>query len=262
MESLHVETLKHIEQMAVKSAGAKGKAEMLALPAEPPHVYATVDAAGVITKHTAEPQSRDHVVMTLDQLINFARTKGDTGKTAVWYDDTEIVVVLDDTTRRDFATLSLVHTPQFGKLRELYEGVSAMSQRAFRRMLKHDLAGCLTNGRLLEWIENVRWNSTANTAGQAKSARESMGRDLDEQVLSDAGEFPEDVRLKVRVYEDPGLRDTWPVDCLAEIVFSDQAFNLMPLPMQLQEAVDSELSIIDGILREALPSFAIFRGKP
>lgn len=261
MESLSKETLELIQKTAVDAAGAKGKVELLRPPGEPEHVYLAVNSGGTITRYDAIAKPRSHTLVTLEHVLRFVELKGDEIKTVVWFDRTGVVIVIDDATRRDWALMRLSFTPQMTTLLALEKNHPEFDQRGFRRLLKVDLAGCRRDDVLLNWVEEVRFNSTSYTAGGVKHQKESLGRDIEQEAINDLGECPDEVLLNVRVFDDPSLRSTWPVRCDVEIVISDERFKLNPLPLELHNAIESELSGIGDILAKHVKC-PVFRGRP
>lgn len=258
-----LETLQLIQQTAVEAAGAKQVLHLVHPDQEPAHVYLAVSQSGNYERVEAAPRPRDHQLVTLEQAIRFAELKGTAEQTVVWYDREGIVIVVDDATRRDLARVKLRYTPQLQTLLTIEKDRSTFDQREFRRLLKVSLAGCRTDDVLLRWVEGVRWNSTVNSGGQIKHQRESLGRDIDQMAVSDVdlGECPEQLRLEVRVFDDPSLTSRWTVVCDVEVVVSDNRFRLTPLPLELHNAIENELSYVGEQLTTHVKC-PVFRGKP
>jgi len=230
-------------------------------PAEPEHIYLAIKPNGDFEKLTAAAKPRGHRLVTLEHVLRFVELKGNEQKTVVWYDRDGVIVVVDDESRRDVATMKLTYTPQMLTLLKIEKDKTTYDQRGFRRLLKVDLAGCRPNDVLLNWIEAVRFNSTAMTAGQIKNQRESLGRDIDEQAINDQGECPDELLLNVRVFDDPHLRETFPVRCDVEILVSEQQFRLNPLPLELHNAIENQVEFIGDALTKNVEC-PVFRGKP
>lgn len=255
------ETVRLIQDTAVKASGAEKKLELVKPPAEPEYVYLAVNPSGGFQRIEAVAKPRAHSLVTLEQVLRFVELKGDEKKTVVWYDRDGIIVVVDDGSRRDKATMKLNYTPQMLTLMMLEQKRPEFEQRGFRRLLKVDLAGCRRNDILVSWVESVRFNSTAMSAGRIQHQKESLGRDIDEEAISDQGECPEELLLDVRVFDDPNLRDTFQIRCDVEVLVSDQKFRLTPLPLEIHNAIEAQVSQIGDALTSHVKC-PVFRGKP
>lgn len=299
MPMLDKPTLELLQQTAVQAAGAENKAHVVAIDQEPDHIYGVVDSAGSFVRYEAEPLPRNHVLVTLDEVLKYAKhasgqvappktTKliegptaqpaagsslsaddtdaGDddgvpTGETVVWYDRPAIVVVIDDLTRRDRATMRLNLTPQMKLLLELEDKERKFDQPAFRRLLKIELAGCRQDDAVLNWVSAMKFSNNSTSAGVITNQRTSLGQAIDDEALSELGSCPDEITLQVRVFDDPSLRETWPIVCAVEVLPAERSFRLVPLPLELHNAVESELSVIGQHLVTNLDC-PVFRGQP
>lgn len=295
-------TLELIQQTAVMADGAEAKVAIIKIPQEPSHVYGVINHEGDFLKFEAAPQPRAHVLVTLDEVLKFAKfvsgqpiapkpvgliagpTQPETstdsksaaadeeagelgdegepvGETIVWYDRPAIVVILDDFTRRDRATMELKFTPQMQQLLELEEKQTKFNQVAFRRLLKIELAGCRQDDAVLNWVSAMKFSNNSTAGGVITNQRASLGKAVDDAASSELGPCPETMTLQVRIFDDPSLRDTWPVECEVEILAPEQSFRLVPLPMQLHDAIEAQLSVIGDHLATNL-ACPVFRGQP
>ncbi len=261
MAGLLPDTLKMLNDTAVQASRADGKLSIVKPPAEPEHVYLTVTSAGDVNRIEAESQPRSHELVTLEQVVAFAEKKGSAVDSVVWFDRSGVVVVIDDNTRRDRASLDLTLSPQCQTLFVLEGSRKQFSLRDFRRLVRVDLAGCFTDTLLLNWLASVKFSDSRSTGSSIKQGKESLGREIEQSAVSQAGECPETVTLSVRIFDDPSLRDTWPIECAVEIDLDNQQFQLIPLPGRLHDAVENEVGAIGKYLSEAIKC-PVFRGKP
>jgi hypothetical protein len=286
MPELSAEALLLIQATAVQANGALNKAMIVPLPQEPKYLYGIVDSSsGKLRRVEAAPKPRDHKLVTLDQIIKFAEhvsgqvqtppqdSESETaeladelpdtppGQTVVWYDRGAVIVICDDLTRRDRATMPLTFTPQLALLQGLEANQAKFDQREFRRLLKIKLAGCLQDTQVLNWISAMKFQNSSTASGVITSQRASLGAAIDDEALSDLGSCPETMNLQVRIFDDPSLRGTWPVACAVEVLAEERQFRLLPLPLQLHDAIESELSVLGQHLSEALKC-PVFRGAP
>jgi hypothetical protein len=260
MGSLNNDTLTTIQETAIKSSGAAGKAVVLEIPGQPAHKKAIIDAAGKLTWIDLEPICRQHTIVTLDECIEFINSKGGE-TTVVWFDRTGVVVVLDDNTRRDIATMKFTLTPEIVKLAEIEKSKQRFNQRDFRRLLRIDLGNCRMDDVLLNWVSSVKFNTSASQGGVIKQGKESLGSDIDDAAISDLGECPEEIGLQVRVFDDHRLKDKCGVKCAVEVFLREAEFTLTPMPLEIHTAIEMELDVVAEKLRSGVKVPA-FRGRP
>ncbi|MDE2426764.1 MAG: hypothetical protein KGO96_12755 [Elusimicrobia bacterium] len=264
MEGLQSDTLKLIQDTAVRASDSQNKVAFVKLPGEPSHVYAAVKADGTFSRHEAVAGPRAHRLSGLVEAIAYANIKGNKDASVVWFDECGVVVVLDDLTRRDIAVAAFTHSPQFARLSQIAESKERFTQAKFRRLLRVEFAGCTPNNLLLDWVSDCEFGSKGNSVGTITKDRSSFGRDIEEQVKSkDRGACPDQIILAMRVFDDPGLQLTRQIVCDVEIHLSEQQFELTPFPGQLQEAIDAEMANVESLLAGAggvqCPAF---RGRP
>ena len=260
MEGLSTETLQLIQDTAVEASEAEGKLAIVRPPAEPDYIYLTVKPDGTFEKHTAAAAVRNHRLITLDQVENFVKEKGGPS-TVVWYDRTGIVIVLDDETRRDIATLALTLTPTMLLLAKLERDRMEFDQREFRKLLKVDLADCQRDARLFNWVSDLKFANMTGGVGQFSNNRESFGNDIEAQAVSGAGgDCPDDLILDVRTFDDPSLLERQGIKCVFDFTPQDRKFRLIPIPLALHDAIELEVTFIGERLAEKIDC-SCFRGK-
>jgi len=259
MEGLDLETLELIQDTAVKASGAAGKLELVHPEQEPPHIYLAVKADGSFEKKEAGPKARNHRLITLDEVVRFATEKG-SESSVIWYDRGGIVIVVDDETRRDFATLSLNLTPQMVLLQHLEKNKPGFDQKAFRKMLRIELGDCQRDPRLLNWVSDLKFANMSGAIGQFSNNRESLGTDIDAQAVSGAGECPDDVALDVRTFDDPQLPERQGIRCAFDFSPQEREFRLVPYPLEVHNAIELEVTFIGEKLRGST-DVPCFRGR-
>lgn len=171
------------------------------------------------------------------------------------------MIVLDDSTRRDVARLGLEYTPQMGLLMNLEADGKKFDQLAFRRLLRINLADCLPDNVLLNWVSDMRFTIAGESRGRLEHGRDSMGKDLEQDAMSDVGQCPETIVLSVRVFDDPSMMVKRQVRCAVEILPAEKAFRLVPLPLEIHNAVELEMTDVGESLRKAVKC-KVFRGTP
>jgi hypothetical protein len=208
---------------------------------------------------------RGHKPETLDDLVALAnRFAGADHSPVVWYSAGAVVVVLNDDDRRDStATLELVESELFTKVRELAAFRRAMTQKELVRLLRIDLAGALEPAALLNPVRRMTWSSSGETRATVERNRESMGKDIALTVRADA-DIPEEVNLRVPVFANPGEGEhDVLVRCAVDVEPLEQTFRLIPLPGEVDNAVHTALADIAARLQQTLnDGVPAYQGTP
>jgi hypothetical protein len=260
MEGILTDAIQLIQETAVKAEGSEGKLAIVRPPAEPPHVYLTVGPDGKFEKQIASPAGRNHRLITLDEVERYALEKG-SASTVVWYDRNGVTVVIDDETRRDFATLGLTLTPTIVLLQRLEKDRPGYDQKSFRKLLRTDFGECQRDPRLFNWVSDLKFANLTQGKGQFSSDRESLGNDIEAQAVSGAGECPDDLILDVRTFDDPSLIKKQGIRCVFEFDPPSREFRLIPFPLAVHNAIELEVGYIGERLREKLGDVPSFRGR-
>lgn len=258
MDGMSVETLELLQETAVKASDAAGKLAIVAAPHDPT-IYFTVDPQGKIEKRDVPPKPRNHRLNHLEEIGRFVTEKGGPS-TVVWYDRSAVLIVVDDATRRDTAVLELKPTPQTLLLQRLEKDRPGFDQRAFRRLLRIDLADCQRDARLFNWVSDLKFANMSGAVGQFSAARESLGTDIEAQAVSGAGECPEELVLDVRIFDDPSLIERHPIRCAFEFTPQEREFRLIPFPTAIHDAIELEVAYIGEKLRGMIDC-SCFRGR-
>lgn len=285
------DALKFLADLGAKASGAANKAVPLEFPGDPENRY-LVSADGQVTKLARIVPDRKHQLQRLTDLPRLAARLAmveiafhtDDGQAleptgSVWIDAGTVTVdstgakacvhlVFRDTwphdsSRADKAVCELPVTPEFESLCRENGGTGGLSQQAFRRLLLVDLAPCSVPQKLLDWVAKITWNNGRRQVGAVGTGRESLGLDIESAAISDAGEAPETVILRVRPFSDPLLTLRADVTCLFVPDAKNQTLSLIPLGGELEAAWDEALQFGENELARVLPNgFPIYRGRP
>lgn len=276
------DALKFLAQIGATAAGAANKAVPLEFPGDPHNRY-LVSADGTMTKLDRVVPDRNHTLQRLVDVPRLAKRlalggvgpEGDFPAGSIWINgdvrsgSAAVHLVCRDTwpensPRADRAVCPLLITPEFACLAgEDGNGPAAVSQQTFRKMLLVQLAGCNVPQRLIDWVAKITWNNNLRKTGAVGNGRESLGLDIESNAMSDAGEAPETVVLRVRVFADPSLSVKSDITCLFEPDPKTQTLALIPLGGEIERAWDEALQIAESELTRLLPSeFPIYRGCP
>lgn len=282
-----VDALKFLADLGAKASGAANKAVPLEFPGDPENRY-LVSADGQVTKLARIVPDRKHQLQRLTDLPKLAARlamvetvvgQGVEPTGSVWIDAETVTVDWtgakayvhlvcrdtwpDDSSRADKAVCELPVAPEFEALCRENGGTGGLSQQAFRKLLQVDLAPCSVPQKLVDWVAKITWNNGRRQVGAVGTGRESLGLDIESAAISDAGEAPETVILRVRPFTDPALTLRADVECLFVPDAKNQTLALIPLGGQLEAAWDEALQSAENELARSLPSgFPIYRGRP
>ena len=259
------------------SAEAIEQIGKLAVDAEKTQVVKALDSQGQLIVATApnrktevltlDPVPRSHALHSLDSLVAFAQGVQDLkhrpgGNAAIWVGRHAIEVVVDDATRRDTASLETPFTPQLDCL--LRTSSSHRVQREFLKLLTINLHDCLpADSGLISKVREVRWKDSGEMGATLKHGAESIDRQV-RQAIQGTDAIPDEITISVRVYQCPDIRDKVQIRCAIDIDVESKAFALIPLPMQIEDAVDG---VLDGIVERIQDTIKdkgvpVYRGKP
>lgn len=252
------------------AAGAASKAHFTMIDGRPREV-AKVGADGSVTFLDAAPPDRRHVLASVAQVPTFVEfaTEKLNGRPSVWYDASGVrVVVVDDAPshRADFAAVDFDHDQTFVRLSNL--AGTWFPQKAFVRLLRVDLADAATESslNLLKVSRVIGFSESTGSHGTVELGRQSLGKDIESQIRSEVGDFPDSVTLNVRIFDDPFLTRRFEITCAVDVNPREGTFNLAPLPGQLSEAVDEQVRLI-GVYLDSHESIGeadvpLFNGRP
>lgn len=202
---------------------------------------------------------RDHQPKSLDEIVELAnRFSGDRGP-VVWYDETKVVLVIDDDGHRvEKATLSLVPSDVFARVVALRLKPERHEQKPFIRLIRIDLAGTLNPIDLLNHVRRIKFENGVARTGEVLRGKESVSMDILSKVNTETA-IPEEVTLQVPVYKTIGLKDRYGLRCAVEVDPADGMFQLLPLPDEIERvqhlAVDSIAARLKSGLVETVPSY-------
>ncbi len=199
---------------------------------EPDHNYLVAMPDGGMEWFEADPAPRLHNAF---DLATVARWASQGAKPSPWCSRRGVVLVLDDDTRRDVVRLDLVESPQLATLRALEERKPAFDQKAFARLLRIDLAGCLASPNLLQSVKQVKFSVLKGLEGEASHGKESIGKTLQAE-LKGANAVPEEAEVVLPVWSGQAHPTRYCVRCAVEIDVIGERFQLIPFPGAIEDA--------------------------
>ena len=237
--------------------------EVIEVPNEPSHVLRFAMPDGTIKTEAAEAMPRGHTVESLESLILFANKAkegkhGNANNPVAWYGEEEVLLVTDDNTRRDYLRLRLHLTDQFSVISE--RAKQFRSQKDFLRFVKIDLAGTLQDCSLINKLKKIVWTKSEDGNSTVEVGKSSMGKTINSEVRG-VDVLPEEITVNVRVFENVGITSKQPVRMALDVDEDSRQFRLVPLPMQIEQAIQAVVDEIARELQEGLNDIPLYRGS-
>lgn len=213
-------------------------------------VYFIEEPGGKLERHLAEPGWERHKFYSPAELKKFIEDFNDDGAAkggAIFISNGEVRFVHDIADRREFSVVALAYTQQFATVQELAARPRPMSHREFYAFCRIQLHNCLGATNLLSLLKEVKFNVDKTGSGTIERTQESLGRSLVAKVCG-VDALPEEIGLYLPVYVNHTVRVH--VRCALEILLQEEAFRLVPLPGQIDEAIAEAIGDVRQTLVE------------
>jgi hypothetical protein len=251
-----MEALKFLADLGAQARGAT----LLPIPGEPRKLLQVSD--GEVTEISLPAPLRNHRVDSLEAFIDAARRWGgglgeeDELSGAVFHNEAQITLVVNDSDRRDFVTMPLRKSQVFCTLEKLG---APMTHPAFIRLLRHDLLGTGAEN-LLPIVRRIDFTRNASGHSSRDHTSGSLGKAVESKVQG-VSDIPEAFTLGVPVYKNAGLEHIANVVCTLEIDPDLASFKLCPAPDALDLAVRQTQRFIGEALESELGDTPVFYGS-
>ena len=237
------------------------KCELVEVPGDPRRVW--ISQGGSYTAERLMPAIREHRVASLPDILEAAAVwVGDSteGAGVMWHNEEQVVLVLDDEDRRDRVTLPLTVSGQFLTLERLHNS-PALDQRAFVRLLKHDLYRVVDPALLLT-VRRLEVSSGGSRSSEINPGRERGTQEFREE-LAGAADIPEYVDAVASVYSTLGLRVERTLCLSLDYELPAMRFQLEPLPDELTIAKqNAQLELHEALERGVPDGMPVLYGSP
>lgn len=253
------EALDYVFSRASEVAAAKSedrKAKIVALPGDGRTV--TIDRNGELEDYAVPPALRNHIVSSADDLIAAAQFWKDASR-VIWIDGASLVLIIDDTDRRERVTLPLVESAVFKAVKACK---AALSQPELIRLLRVEFRNATKAGETLAAVRRLKFRKSATGHGDIQHGNESMGQ-LVENEVTGADAIPESLIVNTNIYSNPGEDEKlFGIGMDLEIDAAAQKFILRPMPDEIERVTAAALQAIRERIEEHLEGVAVFYGKP
>jgi hypothetical protein len=228
---------------------------------------AYVDNHGVLVEIPVKPPVREHAVFSIEDLIVYAGNVAELQKEAppctVWHSDAGVVLILNDSDRRDRVVFALNHSNQFKAMQALEAKRPSMTQTEFIRVLRLEL---FVPEATIAIFRKLDWKNSVEQHGEKLRNRESLGKSVESQVLGTA-EIPDSLTISLPVYCNLGQDREYSIRCLVELDAINARIQLVPEAGELDRAVDTHQAFLRGVLESSLqddggPTVPIYYGNP
>ncbi len=249
-----------LEYMA--RVGRESAPTVVRVDAEPAHVYFLREPGGELVKMTADPKPAAHAAFSLQAIV--AKAVQHAPHAEVWFSPGAVVVDFGQGLR-NYATLDLTQSDPFATLVKWRQHQPALSQAELIRQLRVTFRDSLARaGELVEVLRKVRFNASQTTEGEVGHGKASLGKAITGEVTGTKA-IPEYVTFDLPVYSNPCFRSVrGTVECALEPDAATGTFRVIPLPGQLEAALDAALAAVGSMIVEQLgdAEVPVYYGKP
>lgn len=199
-----------------------------------------------------QPDPRNHWVESVDQfptILQASSTHWKMADVVTWYNEDGVVAVLDDSGLRE----SIVRC-QLRKSEEWEWIVNSGRRKSPKELVKVfrtilcDSLDEHTLGELIATFRKITFKSGKTVKTELGHGRESMGAEILGDVSSEYSAIPEELLLKVRVFDDRALPHRALIRCAVEIDPHACEIDLLPAKADLIRAVEEVLDDLHQLL--------------
>ncbi len=241
-------------------AGRDSAPEVVKAPGEPDHLYYLRKPGGELVRTEAAPYPAKHAANSLQAIIELAKREE---AAQCWHSTAQVRLNFGDA-GRDYIALQLSLSDQIKQLISWRDQKQAATQAELIRLLRTTFRDSLSQaGTLLESLRKVKFNLASQVSGEVGHGKASLGKEIMGEVTG-TGLIPEYVTFNFPVFANPCLRlFRASVECAIDPDAASGNFRVIPLPGQIENAVESVCDAIGSALREALPkTVPLYYGTP
>lgn len=198
---------------------------------------------------------------TVSDLESFAARIESPDKASVWHHGNKVVAILDDSAesyRDDIVSWPIKGSSKFESL--VKQAPTPRAHVDFVRFIVQNLRDEFDASApgLLGTIRNLKMKSLDTYQGEVQHGRESMGRDIQNEIAG-ADKLPETIVIRVRRWAD--LDCFAEVECLLVLDVDARKLSLQPLADELEQAENAAQKWLHELLSGAVEA-SVFYGTP
>jgi hypothetical protein len=250
------EAIQHVESLAQRAASAR----VVNIPGDGKTAF--VEQNGSLARIPVTPPLRQHTVASVADLVKSAeRWEHEEWGNVVWISCDKLVLVIDDSDRRETVTMPLVESYVFSRIKALAKN-PVVDQAALVRLLRVDLRGVVNATALLTAVRKLKFRQAESGHADIQHGNESMGRQIEAEVTG-ADAIPDSLVVETNLYSNPGLDEQkFTIGLDLEIDVKNQRFLLRPVPDEIEKVTAAQLASIRAEIEEADSELPVFFGRP
>ncbi len=260
------ELLTGITDLAQKAAKVDRHIHITKLDGKKEYLLTMQDGGGKVTHEARLPDHPPrrhalHSVSEIGGMVEHFHNENPETLIVAWIGREQVTIVIDDDGfRENKIVCPQTYTPEFSLLTEMRE--QEYTQKELVRLLRVDMATAETesSAELLRVARVINTKVFQTGHGVIEKTRASLGKDIEAEVRSDAGDIPDEVKFRINVYDDPALQTIYSVTCRVEIDPQAGTFFLLPVAKELQLFEQQEKQRIRELLQDV--NCPVFLGEP
>lgn len=236
-----VQELGFLRDQAVQAAGAKNRVHLIdGFDDEISGIF--VDQAGEVREHIKRAPPRRVKLFSLSDFslaLNQA-TEASGAKPAVYVSRYGVDIIWNDSTGPDGRgrdRTEYIFEPS-DENQAISDGILNISQKNFVQILRRDLKFALGElaTTLIPAVSSIKWSVGSRGSMVVSNGRESMGREIDQEIVSSSGSLPDEIVLNLLLCSDLATPYRYPVRCILEVDATQQNFTLSPMAGEFDKA--------------------------
>lgn len=233
------------------------KPEILTAPQLPDKVWLKTEAG--LTEMNVPPPARKPTLGSLQSFVDVVNDETIAGSPEVYVSPSKVIAFLENSDRKECATLPLTETVRFGMLRALI-APKLLDPRELVKLLRFQLHAA-GNDPLIRALARVDFTRTSSGKSSQEHGRESLGRSVEAAVQS-AEQVPETFNIAVPIWSTPGLQGfAASVQIGIYLDLDAQKIEVRVLPDEIERVMGLAVKGLIELLSEQIKA-PIFFGTP
>ena len=138
---------------------------------------------------------------------------GEVPALVVWHEEVRVLLMLDDADRRDSVTFPLTQSAAWNRLTQIQAGGKSFEQKAFIRLLKNEF---MCSEAAVMVFRKINFKFIQQAEGEVSRGKESLGRNIEQQVKTGNADLPEEIVVEVPIYASAGEGRSYDVRLLLD----------------------------------------------